>query len=169
FSYNVHFAPIMAVGGFDLVLGNPPWVRSAAIEERSRRVLRARYRLFRGDAGAALAQPDLAIAFFERAMALTAARGVLALLVPSKIATAGYAAPLRRALHGRVLSVIDWSADARFDTPADPLGVVLRPHATSPTIRLMQDGGATEIPSLELRAAPGSEWAVVPPLLLPEL
>ena len=169
FSYNIHFAPLMAVGGFDLVLGNPPWVRSAAIEERSRRVLRARYRLFRGDAGQALAQPDLAIAFFERAMALTAARGVLALLVPSKIATAGYAAPLRRALHGRVLSVMDWGADARFDTPNHPLGVVVRPHATSPSIRLLHDGGATEIPALELRAAPGTEWAVVPPLLLPLL
>jgi methylase of polypeptide subunit release factors len=169
FSYSVHFAPIMAVGGFDLVLGNPPWVRSAAIEERVRRVLRARYRLFRGDAGEALAQPDLAIAFFERAMALTAPRGVLALLVPSKIATAGYAAPLRRALHGRVLSVIDWSADARFDATVDPLGVVLRPHATSPAIRLMQGGSATDVPALDLRAAPGSEWAVVPPLLLPLL
>ena len=169
FSFNVHFAPIMAVGGFDLVLGNPPWVRSAAIEERSRRVLRARYRLFRGEAGEALAQPDLAIAFFERAMALTARRGVLALLVPSKIATAGYAAPLRHALRGRVLSVMEWSADARFDAHVDPLGVVLRPHAMSPSIRLMQDGGVTEVPALELRAAPGSEWAVVPPLLLPLL
>jgi hypothetical protein len=169
FSYSVHFAPVMAVGGFDLVLGNPPWVGSAAIEERSRRVLRARYRLFRGDAGTPLTQPDLSIAFFERAMALTAARGVLALLVPSKIATAGYAAPLRRALHGRVLSVMEWSTDARFDAPVEPLGIVLRPHATSPSIRLMQGGGVTEIPALELRPAPGSEWTVVPPLLLPVL
>lgn len=169
FSYNVHFAPVMAMGGFDLVLGNPPWVRSAAIEERARRMLRARYRLFRRDAGQPLAQPDLAIAFFERAMALTAARGVLALLVPSKIATAGYAACLRRALHGRVLSVMEWSADARFDAPVEPLGIVLRPHATSPSIRLLQCGGVTEIPALELRAAPGSEWTVVPPLLLPVL
>src|SRR2546425_1111565 len=43
-------------------------------------------------------QPDLAVAFTERAFELARPGGVVALLVPAKLATSGYAEPLRRRL-----------------------------------------------------------------------
>ncbi|HUR79552.1 MAG TPA: N-6 DNA methylase, partial [Thermoanaerobaculia bacterium] len=71
FSFDVHFAPVMAAGGFDVVVGNPPWVRNARIDKRQKRMLTDRYALFRGHRdGAAFHQPDLSVAFFERAMQL---------------------------------------------------------------------------------------------------
>ncbi len=42
--------------------------------------------------------PDLAVAFVERALELTAPGGAAALLVPAKLASSGYAEPLRRRL-----------------------------------------------------------------------
>src|SRR5204862_254002 len=42
--------------------------------------------------------PDLAVAFAERAFELTRPGGVVALLIPAKLATSGYAEPLRRRL-----------------------------------------------------------------------
>lgn len=172
FSYHVQFAPVMAAGGFDVVLGNPPWGRSAQLDARARSMLRERYRLLRGADRVerpAFAQPDLAIAFIERAMALTTNQGIVAMVLSSKIATAAFAAPLRHALHGRLLSVLDWSDAMHFDADVCPMGVVLRPHAMSPSIRLVRSGGTADVPALELRAVPGSEWAIVPHALLPLL
>ncbi|MEA2463085.1 MAG: hypothetical protein QOJ98_832, partial [Acidobacteriota bacterium] len=89
FSFDVHFAPVLASGGFDVVLGNPPWVRSSRIEPRWRRMLADRYTLFRAERdGTAFHQPDLSVAFFERALALAKRDGVVALLMPSKIVNA---------------------------------------------------------------------------------
>ena len=47
FSFPSHFAHVHARGGFDLVIGNPPWVRLHNIPPASRAALRAAYRVFR--------------------------------------------------------------------------------------------------------------------------
>ncbi|MGH7545462.1 MAG: Eco57I restriction-modification methylase domain-containing protein, partial [Gemmatimonadota bacterium] len=47
FSWTVHFAEVHARGGFDIVLGNPPWVRPHHVASAVRETLRARYRVAR--------------------------------------------------------------------------------------------------------------------------
>ena len=97
FAYDVHFAPIMAEGGFDVVVGNPPWIRGERLPLTIRSALAHRYLAYcaaserRGFAHL----PDLSVAFVERALDLAKAGGVVALLVPSKLLRAGYAGPLR--------------------------------------------------------------------------
>ncbi|MGH9423417.1 MAG: Eco57I restriction-modification methylase domain-containing protein, partial [Thermoanaerobaculia bacterium] len=61
FSFDVHFAHVMASGGFDVVIGNPPWVRNSRIEPRAKQMYAERFPRFRGDGvrGAAFHQPDL--------------------------------------------------------------------------------------------------------------
>lgn len=97
FAFDTHFADVLAAGGFDCVVGNPPWVRAERLPRRTRDALSTRYRCWHagGDRGFAH-QPDLSVAFVERALELTATGGVVGLLVPAKLATAGYAEPLRR-------------------------------------------------------------------------
>ncbi len=46
FHYPTQFADAMAAGGFDLVVGNPPWVRAEALDPGLRRHLVERYRWF---------------------------------------------------------------------------------------------------------------------------
>jgi len=175
FSFDVHFAPVMAAGGFDVVAGNPPWVRNARIDPRIRRMLADRYALFRGGTskqggGTAFHQPDLSVAFFERAQQLAAPGGVIALLMPAKILNAAYAAPLRRAAEGRVVSIEDWSDDPRrkkwFEADTFPLGIVLRQAARSASQRVVEesplDDSTTRRPEDRLTTI-GSEWALLPP------
>jgi hypothetical protein len=155
FSFDVHFAYVMARGGFDVVIGNPPWVRNSRIDPSAKTMLADRYRLFRGDDArdaAAFHQPDLSIAFVERALSLAAPEGVVALLLPAKVLNAAYAAPLRRYAE-RNLSIValdDWSGDARrhFDADTFPLGMTVTKRR--PTSR----------PTLTLG---GSEWVLLPP------
>ncbi|MDQ6718720.1 MAG: SAM-dependent methyltransferase [Gemmatimonadota bacterium] len=96
FSFTVHFADVNAFGGFDLVIGNPPWVRIHHISAQARAELKQEYESFSRAAwreGADLAgsgrafanQVDLASLFIERSVHLLRDSGALALLVPAKI------------------------------------------------------------------------------------
>ena len=100
FSFESHFADVMLRGGFDLVTGNPPWVRAERLPPRVRETLASRYSCWRPAATRGFAHlPDLAVAFTERALELVRpGGGVVALLVPAKFATSGYAEPLRQRL-----------------------------------------------------------------------
>jgi SAM-dependent methyltransferase len=164
FSYEVHFAPAMARGGFDVVVGNPPWVRNGRIDERSKAQLRERYRLFRNGGGAAFHQPDLAVAFVERALALAHPAGVVSLLVPAKLLNAAYASALREHVGPRLLALDDWSADAKrlFDADTFPLGVTASPRAQQRAIDVASGGEEFTIARDALTVC-GSEWALLPP------
>ena len=99
FAFEAHFGDIVASGGFDLVVGNPPWVRGERVPPRVRETLAVRYPSWRPAGGPGFAHlPDLAVAFVDRALELAAPGGVTALLVPAKLASSGYAQPLRRKL-----------------------------------------------------------------------
>lgn len=165
FSFDIHFAHVMAAGGFHLVAGNPPWVRNSRIDGRAKRMYADRYQLFRGYRdGTAFHQPDLSVAFFERALALTAPGGVTALLMPAKIANAAYAGPLRHAARNRarVVAIDDWSDDPRrhrwFEADTFPLGIVLARDGKCADVRVTASGESFEVSELLL----GSEWALAP-------
>ena len=99
FAFESHFGDVLARGGFDLVAGNPPWVRGERVPARVREALATRYATWRPARGRGFAHlPDLAVAFVERALELAAPGGSAALLVPAKLASSGYAEPLRRRL-----------------------------------------------------------------------
>jgi hypothetical protein len=166
FAFDIHFAAVVARGGFDVVAGNPPWVRSARIDPTTRRMLSERYRLFRGERGdAAFHQPDLSVAFFERAVAMAAEGGVVALLMPAKVLNAGYAAPLRRMAQSLdVVALDDWSDDARrhFDADTFPLGVTIRKCPPQEVVEVRAGGRSFRVCQRRLPLL-GGEWALVPP------
>jgi hypothetical protein len=170
FSFDVHFAHVMAAGGFDVIIGNPPWVRNSRIDPGAKRMYAERFALFRntGARGAAFHQPDLAIAFVERSLSLTAPGGVMSLLVPSKLLNAGYAAGLRKhaASSANIVALDDWSADAHrhFDADTFPLGITLahRNGTPSPNISVTSAGESFTLPKDALTIG-GTEWSLLPP------
>ena len=96
FSFSAHFSDIAATGGFDVVIGNPPWVRVHRIAELTRQRFKQDFRVYRRaawesgaqGAGAArgfAAQIDLAALFVERAWDLLRPGGTMAYLLPSKL------------------------------------------------------------------------------------
>ncbi|HZA99103.1 MAG TPA: N-6 DNA methylase, partial [Gemmatimonadales bacterium] len=128
FHYQSHFADVFAQGGFDLVIGNPPWLRSELIPPTLRLRLSGRYRWWRTGGGSYGNSPDLAVAFIERALELARPGGVVALLVPAKIATAGYGARARHALATsttlHVVADLTGSPSATFDATVYPLALI---------------------------------------------
>jgi hypothetical protein len=165
FSFDVHFAPVMARGGFDVVAGNPPWVRNARIDARAKRMVSDRYAFFRpASGGAAFHQPDLSVAFVERALSLAGEGGVVSMLMPAKIMNAAYAAPLRRAaMQHDVVAIEDWSANAKryFDADTFPLGLTLAKRRPRGRIHVVDDDLSFEATPADFTGT--CEWSLVPP------
>lgn len=168
FHYPTHFADVFARGGFDLVAGNPPWVRAEALAPEQRRYLADRFRWFRGArsgrAGYAH-QPDLSVAFLERSFELLKAGGVAALLLPAKLATTSYATAARGGLVSRTTLAVaaDLRHDGRagFDATVYPMALIaaLAPPPEGHRVRLALGAPYPDIPQRALSAAP---WALHP-------
>lgn len=117
FDYRVVFGEVFAArGGFDIVIGNPPYVRQESLTAEQK----ARYRQFETFAGTA----DLLVYFIERGMQLLRPGGVFAYIVANKWMRAGYGKPLRRWLTGaaaggraprRIVEVMDFGDLPVFD------------------------------------------------------
>jgi hypothetical protein len=129
FHYQSHFPDIFAAGGFDLVVGNPPWLRAEEIPREQRQRLADRFRWWRGGSGFGN-RPDLSVAFLERAFELVKPGGIVALLVPAKLATASYGTAARHALAATVTLIsianLTHHPAAAFDATVYPLAVVAR-------------------------------------------
>ena len=178
FSYDVHFGATLAHGGFDVVLGNPPWVRGEALPSSLRAALARRYASWRsGSTRAGFSHtPDLSVAFVERALELARPGGVVAFLLPAKLLRAGYAAQLRGLLRreATVLFLGDRShgTDDGFDATVFPLVLVLRREPASADaaaqIETMAAGGrvirgAAQQRDLAADEAPtGAPWLALP-------
>ena len=128
FHYQSHFADVFSKGGFDLVVGNPPWLRSESIPAPMRQRLSGRYRWWRAKGHSYGNSPDLAVAFLERAFELSAPNGVVAMLIPAKLAATSCSAAARHALAtGTTLHVVadlTGTPEASFGATVYPLALV---------------------------------------------
>lgn len=187
FSFATHFADVASSGGFDVVIGNPPWVRVHRIPEGARAALRRDYVSYRGAAwraGALAAragigfgaQVDLAALFMERSLAVAAPDGVVALLVPSKLwrSLAGGGVRHLLASEHRVLALEDWSdAPSLFDAAVYPCLCIVRrgtggatnalaeTQITVHTARVAATWGL-HARELGLDGTPGAPWLMLP-------
>ena len=146
-----------------MVIGNPPWLRSEAIPADLRARIGERYRWWRVRGRGYGNGPDLAVAFVERAVELVAPGGVVALLVPAKIASARYGAAARHDLASRTTlhAVADLTkcAGGDFDATVYPMALVASKRAPDPShrVRTVLATGAESGPrQIELRG--GGPW-----------
>lgn len=144
-------------------MGNPPWLRAEQIPQALRRCLEGRYRWWKAAGLAYAHQPDLAVAFLERGIELTAPGGIMAMLVPAKIASAGYGAAARHGLAAgtSLIVVADLTGlrDVAFDATVYPLAIVTRRSAPLPAHRVrttLELQHRNRVPQSRLRG--GSPW-----------
>ena len=183
FAFAAQFPDAAHAGGFDVTLGNPPWVRLHHIPPAARERLRRHFRVFReaawtagasaARAGAGFAaQVDLAALFVERSLGLLRPGGALALLLPSKLWRSLAGGGVRRLLahDACVVSLDDWSdAPAMFEAATYPSLLVARRAAGDDTpVALARHGrdGVRRcvVPrhALPFDATPGSPWLTMP-------
>lgn len=186
FSFATHFPDVAQAGGFAMVLGNPPWVRTHAIAAEQRAALRERFAVFRlaaWDAGAADAaagrgfasQVDLAALFTERAVRLAKPDGAIALLLPAKLwgSLAGGGVRQFVAAHAPPLLLEEWQdTSAGFDAVVYPSALVARRKgdvAPPEEIRVVAHRHDIPLPwmlrreRLSLDESPGAPWMLLPP------
>jgi hypothetical protein len=106
------------VGGFDITIGNPPYVRQEGIKHLKDK-LKARYDCFTGTA-------DLYIYFYERGIKLLKPGGAFAFITSNKWYRAKYGDKLRDWMnrHTRLKHVIDFGDEAVFSAIAYPTIVI---------------------------------------------
>jgi hypothetical protein len=168
FQFECHFADVVACGGFDIVIGNPPWVRAEELPPAQRISLGARYRWWHSGGSGFAHQPDLAIAFLERGLELLREGGALGFLLPAKLATAGYGAAARRGLAAQTtihcLTDLTTPEQNGFDATVYPLALVAS-KTTAPSDHLIQTslgcgGGSYQIS--QCRVLGGAPWILLP-------
>lgn len=160
FDWRLTFAEVAARGGFDLVVGNPPWVRHSRIEPRMRHLLSSRYSWFAG-ASRSVRQADLYIAFLQRSVQLCARGGVMAMLVPAKLLSAGYASEARRQMLDSLQIRSVWrGSDSAFDADTFPLH--LRASNVPPDGRPVETGDGQLALELLAGQVAGAPWLLAP-------
>ncbi len=119
FDWKQRFADVFAAGGFDVVIGNPPYVRQEWIKDIKPH-LEQHYKAYDGTA-------DLYVYFYELGLNLLKPGGRLGYIVTNKWLKAGYGEPLRK-LYGEaawVEQVVDFGHAKQIFPDADVFPCIL--------------------------------------------
>jgi type I restriction-modification system DNA methylase subunit len=90
--WNIQFASIMKTGGFDAVVGNPPYIRIQTMQESDAESVEY---LNHNYAAAKKGNYDIYVCFVERALSLVNPNGTLGFILPHKFFNAQYGEGLR--------------------------------------------------------------------------
>lgn len=103
--------------GFDLIIGNPPYIRQEDIPNKER-ILKA-FESLKLKSGKSFANStaDILTYFFPKGISVLKEGGILSLIVSNKFARAGYGANLREFLlkNSRLLHILDLNGVTAFD------------------------------------------------------
>jgi predicted RNA methylase len=122
FKWEEQFPEIMKEGGFDIVIGNPPYIRIQEIEEREISFLSHQTKISEG-------YLDTYMLFTETAINLLRENGLFSFIMPLKFLTSNYGKGLRKFLleSGQVIKVIDFGDLPIFESATTYSGIfVLR-------------------------------------------
>lgn len=113
FNWQRSFLEVFKQGGFDAVIGNPPYIRVQVLQDMPGVVgsLSKNYR------SAAKGNYDIYVTFIEKAMQITHASGRIGYILPHKFFNAKYGEGIRSVLHGSrsIESIIHFGHQQVFD------------------------------------------------------
>ena len=98
FLWHTYFADVFEQGGFDIVIGNPPYVEAKKLKNIAR-ILKKDYTVYSGTA-------DLSIYFIEYGMNLLAKNGILCYITTNKFFNTGYGKAVRKFLVGNQINAL---------------------------------------------------------------
>lgn len=102
FAWEDEFPEVFAHGGFDVIIGNPPYVRQEMLGAEAKSYFAKNYATYHGMA-------DLYVFFVERGYGLLNQNGKFSYIFPNKWMRAGYGKPLRKyLLDKRIDEIIDF-------------------------------------------------------------
>jgi len=107
--------------GFDIVIGNPPYIRQEKIKDLKPRLQKQNYEVFTSKA-------DIYVFFYEKGYKLLKNRGILSYITSNKWMRAKYGEKLRKFLKEKttVIELIDFSGYRVFEQTVDTCIVLFR-------------------------------------------
>ncbi len=99
FDWARQFSAVMEAGGFDAVIGNPPYVRQETLGDDFKAYAGTHFKTFAGTA-------DLYVYFIERGISLLKDGGIFSYIVANKWLRAAYGKPLRQWLKDKAVEEI---------------------------------------------------------------
>jgi hypothetical protein len=99
---------MFGVSGFDIIIGNPPYVKNSRLSKKDKVKYLATYTT-------PFDQWDLYVIFFEHALRNLLGNGTACLITPNQYLSAKYGTKLRKELSRRILSLTDFRNLANFD------------------------------------------------------
>jgi hypothetical protein len=155
--------PAASAGGFDAVIGNPPYVRIQVLKD----IRPAEADYFKHHyVTAAKGNYDLYLVFVEKGYSLLNKNGLMGYILPSKFLATDYGEPLRKLLSERraVLEVVDFRHEQVFEGPttytcllflsAKPNEKLIYSIASPPASITIKELKQQETNASELSAAP---------------
>ena len=102
FNWEQEFKDIMAQGGFDVVIGNPPWIESKRMDSLDKSYYEASFRSMHG-------QYDIFNGFVEKGLQLLKNGGILGFIMPSRFVMNPDYEPFREMLlmNTRIMDICD--------------------------------------------------------------
>lgn len=141
FEWKTAFPEIFAAGGFDVVLGNPPYVRQELLKD-SKPYLQKRFEVYHGVA-------DLYAYFFERGIKLLKPGGRLGYISSATFFKTGSGAPLRDFLRQQatIETVIDFGDHQIFEGVTTYPAILTMRASVPPQGHLLSYWKVRELPS----------------------
>jgi type I restriction-modification system DNA methylase subunit len=122
FNWHTEFPEVFKNGGFDVVIGNPPYVRQELISKNDKSVFEKNYSLvFRNTA-------DLYVYFYNKSIEILKSAGLLGFITPNKFIRSNYGTGLRQLLSKfQIQKIIDFGELPVFEDAATfPAIVIVR-------------------------------------------
>lgn len=162
--FDVAYAEIANHGGFDLVIGNPPWFGLHSLPKETQSLLRLHYQCAQTarNQNHSTQSADISCLFVEKSLRFLNKDGCIAMLVPNKLFYAPSYKPFQSFLekHAHLLDLHDWSQTAHnaFGAATYPASIILSPRendaplsAPSPWVARIELAGRDAPPKLALR------------------
>ena len=134
FDWQKEFPQVFEKGGFDVVIGNPPYVNAMEIKKsytsEAFNYIKRNYETAKGTV-------DLYIYFFEKGLSILKMDGVLAFITPNRYLSASYGAALRNYIIERYsfYQLIDYSDKRVFeDASTYPVITMLQNSQSNPNV-----------------------------------
>lgn len=116
FNWNEEFKDIMASGGFDVIIGNPPYLRLQGLKEN----MDNETTYFEKNYKSATGRYDMYVLFIERAFKLLKPNGRLCFILPNKFINSDFGKGIRKLIadNRALASIVHFGAEIVFEDAA---------------------------------------------------
>ncbi len=123
FNWEEEFKDIMDEGGFDVVIGNPPYIDSEAMTKTQPELREFCSRYYESAKG----NWDIFSVFLERALSLLKNGGYLGMIVPNKLLSAKYCESIRKLIqNNEIIALRDYSSIPVFGSNVYPIIIIVK-------------------------------------------